>query len=88
MVGVDHIVRKIDEQLSQATFRGRVVAEHGGKGSIAQRFGETLAESLPSSRIVAQTTPLELAGTVTRVGRGWWLARRGRLTEGSSGRRA
>jgi hypothetical protein len=40
---VGNIIREIDEKLCKATLRGRIVAEYRGEGSVAKRFGETLA---------------------------------------------
>jgi hypothetical protein len=39
----DDVVGEVDEELSQASFGGRVVTQYGGEGSVAQWFGETLA---------------------------------------------
>ena len=51
--GLDNIVREIDEELRQATLGGGIVAQDGGKGRVAQRFRQALAQRFASAGVVA-----------------------------------
>lgn len=53
-VRVDHVVRKVDQKLSEAPFRGGVVSQHRRKGCIAKRLGKALAESFTGPSVVAE----------------------------------
>lgn len=51
---VDHVVRKVDQKLSQAAFRGSIITKDRGKGSVSQRLWQALAESLSGTSVVTQ----------------------------------
>ena len=55
VVRVQHIVREIDQQLSQASLGRCIVAEYGREGRVAERLWETLAKGLPCTSVVAQS---------------------------------
>ena len=54
---IHYVVRKIDQELSEAALRSGVVTKDRREGRIPERLWETLAESLASTGIVAQATP-------------------------------
>lgn len=51
---VDHVIRKIDQKLGQAAFRGSIITKDRGKGSVSQRLRQALAESLSGTSVVTQ----------------------------------
>lgn len=51
---VGHVVRQVDQELSQAALGGGVVTKDGGKGSVSKGLGETLSKSFSGSTVVAQ----------------------------------
>lgn len=66
-VGVHNIVREVDEQLCEASLGSRIVSEHRRKGSVAQRLGKTLPQSLTGTCVVAQAAHKLLARTTFAV---------------------
>lgn len=51
---INHVIRKIDQQLSQATLSRGVVAQDGRECSISQGLGKALPKCFASSGIVAK----------------------------------
>lgn len=54
ITGVDDVIGEVDEKLRQTAFSSRVIAQNRRKCSIAERFGEALAQGLASSGIITQ----------------------------------
>ena len=52
LLPVDDLVRQREQELRQAALRGRVVAQHGRKGRVAQGLGEALPKRLSGTSIV------------------------------------
>ncbi len=52
------IVRKINQELGEASLGGCVVAEDRGEGSIPKRLRETLAQGLASTSVVTQASAM------------------------------
>jgi len=51
---IGDIVRKVDQELCEASFRSRIVTKDRRECSIAERFRETLSKCLPSTSVIAQ----------------------------------
>ena len=56
IVGFDHVVGKVDQELSQATLGCGIVTQDRGEGRIAKGFGKALTKRLASPGIVTETT--------------------------------
>jgi hypothetical protein len=52
---VNHVVREVDEELSEASLGCSIVTENGREGCIPEGFGETLAKSFTCSGIIAES---------------------------------
>jgi hypothetical protein len=52
--GINDIVGKVDQELSETALGGGIVAQNGGEGSIAEGFGQALAECLSCAGVVTQ----------------------------------
>jgi hypothetical protein len=52
---VDNLIRKRKQQLCQTTLSCGIITQHRGEGSIAERFGQALAEGFTSSGVVTET---------------------------------
>lgn len=53
-VGVDNIVREVDEKLRETAFSSRVVTQDARKGCVSEGFGEALAKRLACSGVITQ----------------------------------
>jgi hypothetical protein len=60
VLSVGHCVAKVDEELCQASLSCSIVAKHVGKGGISEWFGQTLAQGLPGSVVIAQPGKLNV----------------------------
>ena len=55
MIGLGDIVRKIYEELGEASFCGGVVAEDGGECSITEWFRKALSQGLSCAGIITKS---------------------------------
>lgn len=53
-VGIDHIVREVNEELRETAFGSRIVTQNARKGRVSEGFGEALAKRLACSGIITQ----------------------------------
>lgn len=61
-----NIIGQVDQQLSEAAFRGSIVAKYGGEGGIAERLGEALPEGFAGSGVIAESRVMVSVARRTR----------------------